>query len=56
MAFFFYFFLTLFIDRLKEKESMRAFVILFDYIQAFPRHAYKYLVNYITLICVLLSN
>jgi len=26
---------------------MRAFVILFDYIQAYPRHAYKYLVTYL---------
>ncbi|KAK4514684.1 uncharacterized protein ATC70_002285 [Mucor velutinosus] len=39
-------------DRLKEKESMRAFVILFDYIQAYPRHAYKYLISAINLLII----
>ncbi|KAI8645756.1 hypothetical protein BD408DRAFT_411480 [Parasitella parasitica] len=39
-------------ERLKEKESMRAFVILFDYIQAFPRHAYKYLISAINLLII----
>ncbi|KAI8359092.1 hypothetical protein EDC96DRAFT_514161 [Choanephora cucurbitarum] len=37
-------------ERLEEKESMRAFGILFDYIQAYPRHAYKYLINAINLL------
>ncbi|KAI8974997.1 hypothetical protein BDB01DRAFT_853651 [Pilobolus umbonatus] len=37
-------------DQLEEKDSARAFQILFDYIQAFPRHAYKYLIGAINLL------
>ncbi|KAI7898059.1 uncharacterized protein BX663DRAFT_526039 [Cokeromyces recurvatus] len=37
-------------ERLEGKESMRAFMILFDYIQAYPRHAYKYLIGAINLL------
>ncbi|KAI9468502.1 MAG: hypothetical protein EXX96DRAFT_612844 [Benjaminiella poitrasii] len=37
-------------EHLEEKESMRAFMILFDYIQAYPRHAYKYLIGAINLL------
>jgi hypothetical protein len=33
------------IARLEEQDTMRVFRILFDYIQAYPRHAYKYLVK-----------
>jgi hypothetical protein len=33
------------LEHLEEKESMRAFGVLFDYIQGYPRHAYKYLVK-----------
>ncbi|KAI9244155.1 hypothetical protein EDC94DRAFT_629896 [Helicostylum pulchrum] len=37
-------------EHLEEKESMRAFGVLFDYIQAYPRHAYKYLIDAINLL------
>ena len=30
---------------LEETDMLKAFQILFDYIQAYPRHAYKYLVR-----------
>ncbi|KAI8881580.1 hypothetical protein K501DRAFT_324441 [Backusella circina FSU 941] len=36
--------------RLEEQDTMRVFRILFDYIQAYPRHAYKYLIDAINLL------
>ncbi|KAI7853886.1 hypothetical protein BDC45DRAFT_569857 [Circinella umbellata] len=35
---------------LEEIDSLRAFQVLFDYIQAYPRHAYKYLIRAIDLL------
>ncbi|KAI8137834.1 hypothetical protein BJV82DRAFT_326732 [Fennellomyces sp. T-0311] len=35
---------------LEETDSLRAFQVLFDYIQAYPRHAYKYLIRAIDLL------
>ena len=37
--------LLLLLAYLEEIDSLRAFQVLFDYIQAYPRHAYKYLVS-----------
>ncbi|KAI9310757.1 hypothetical protein BX666DRAFT_2032687 [Dichotomocladium elegans] len=37
-------------DYLEEKDGLRAFQVLFDYIQAYPRHAYKYLIRAIDLL------
>ncbi|KAI9496434.1 hypothetical protein BDB00DRAFT_869374 [Zychaea mexicana] len=35
---------------LEESDSLQAFQVLFDYIQAYPRHAYKYLIRAIDLL------
>ncbi|KAI9025284.1 hypothetical protein CLU79DRAFT_82986 [Phycomyces nitens] len=35
---------------LEEADTFRAFHVLFDYIQAYPRHAYKYLIRSIKLL------
>ncbi|KAI7888364.1 uncharacterized protein EV154DRAFT_518044 [Mucor mucedo] len=43
-------------EYLEEKESMRAFNVLFDYIQAYPRHAYKYLIGAINLLILCAQN
>jgi hypothetical protein len=36
---------------LEEIDSLRAFQVLFDYIQGYPRHAYKYLVGFPFFLC-----
>ncbi|KAI8084879.1 uncharacterized protein BX664DRAFT_283744 [Halteromyces radiatus] len=39
-------------DRLQSSKDLKAFQVLFDYIKAYPRHAYKYMME---AICILIQ-
>ncbi|KAI8394177.1 uncharacterized protein BYT42DRAFT_609912 [Radiomyces spectabilis] len=43
-------------DILEETDGLRAFQVLFDYTQAYPRHAYKYLIRAIKLLLACAQN